>query len=263
MGAYEAALAAGQRALARNPTDAWAIHAVAHVHEMTNDVAAGERWLAAGAGSLGTSTLRVHLAWHHALYHHDRQAWERVLDLYDREVRRPAAGSVMELLDASSLLWRLTLQDVAVGDRWSRLAEAWEAHLEDACYVFNDLHAMMAFAGAARFDLAERLLATLLTTAQSACENAHIVREIGLPVAGALLAYAQGRYERTLALLAPVRDRAVISGGSHAQRDVLGLTLASAAEKAGNRAFARAMLNERLALRPRSLFNQRWMARLR
>ena len=40
-------------------------------------------------------------------------------------------------------------------------------------------------------------------------------------------------------------------------------TLLSAAEKSGQRALARALLNERLELRPRSILNQRWMERVK
>jgi hypothetical protein len=229
---------------------------------MTNEVDKGEQWLIAQARGCSASTLGVHLAWHHALYHYDARRWERVLELYDREVRRAVPGSVMELLDASSLLWRLTLQDVAVAERWQQLADAWEPRIDDAWYAFNDMHAMMAFAAAGRLDLAQRLLAVLTRTAHEPGENAAVTHDIGLPVSKALLAYTQGHYDAALRLLASVRDRAVRSGGSHAQRDVLGLTLVSAAEKAGNLAFAKAVLNERLALRPRSSFNQRWMARV-
>jgi tetratricopeptide (TPR) repeat protein len=263
MGAYDAALEAGQRAVAGDPNDAWAIHAVAHVHEMTNEVDLGEQWLAAQARGCCGSTLAVHLAWHRALYHYDARRWERVLEQYDRKVRRPAPCAVMELLDATSLLWRLALQDVDVGDRWQPLAEAWEARIDDAWYAFNDMHAMMAFAGAGRGDLAGRLIAVLSATARMDGENAAVTRAIGLPVVKAFLAYSEKRYAEATALLSPVRDRAVSSGGSHAQRDVLALTLASAAEKAGNGAHARALLNERLALRPRSLLNQQWMSRIR
>jgi tetratricopeptide (TPR) repeat protein len=261
-GAYDAALDAGLRAVARDPFDAWAIHAVAHVYEMTNAIDTGAEWLAAhAAGSVGSS-LRVHLAWHDALYHYDERRWDRILDVYDREMGRAATLGVMELVDASSLLWRLTLQDVEVGDRWQRLVEAWEPHIDDAWYAFNDVHAMMTFAGAGRFDLCECLIAALRRTAESSSENGRITREIGLPVADALFAYAARRYAQAAAGLAPLRDRAIEAGGSHAQRDVLGLTLASAAEKAGNRSQARALLNERLALRPRSTLNRQWMARV-
>ncbi len=262
MGDYDRALAVGVRALEVEPADAWAIHAVAHVHEMTNQIDAGERWLHSRAADLIGSYLAVHLSWHRALYSADQQRWDRVLEIYDAAIFRPPVGAVMELLDASSLLWRLELQDVDVGERWLQLADAWEPRIEEAWYAFNDYHAMMAFAGARRFDLAERLLATLRTTAETASDNGKVTRAVGLPVAEALLAYAQTRYRDAVRLLEPVRTRLLGAGGSHAQRDVIAQTLLAAADKGGDFARARALLHERLALRPASLLNQRWMQRV-
>jgi tetratricopeptide (TPR) repeat protein len=262
MGDYDRALAVGARALEVERTDAWAIHAVAHVHEMTNQTDAGERWLHSRAADWSPSYLAVHLSWHRALYSADQQRWDRVLEIYDAAIFRPASGAVMELLDASSLLWRLELQDVDVGERWQRLAEAWEPRIEEAWYAFNDYHAMMAFAGARRFDLAERLLATLRATAGSVSDNGSVTAAVGLPVAQALLAYAQTRYGDAVRLLEPVRTRLLRAGGSHAQRDVIAQTLLAAADKGGDLARARALLHERLALRPNSPLNQGWMQRV-
>jgi hypothetical protein len=44
-GAYDAALAAGEAAVAENAGDIWAVHAVAHVHEMTGRSRDGIAWL--------------------------------------------------------------------------------------------------------------------------------------------------------------------------------------------------------------------------
>jgi len=261
-GDYAKALDVGRRAVEREKNDAWAIHAVAHVFEMTNRVDEGEQWLSTHASDWVDSSLAVHIAWHLALYYCDRQRWDRVLDLYDSHIRRPASTAVMELLDASALLWRLKMYGVDVGNRWNILADVWEPRIEEAWYAFNDMHAMMAFAGAGRFDLARRLIGVLERTAATHTENGAVTRAIALPVSEALLAYAETRYSETVMLLGPVRTPAVRAGGSHAQRDVLAQTLLSAAEKAGQIHLARALLNERLALRPISGLNQTWMDRV-
>jgi hypothetical protein len=151
---------------------------------------------------------------------------------------------------------------VDVGNRWNILADVWEPRIEEAWYAFNDMHAMMAFAGAGRFDLARRLIGVLERTAAVHTENGAVTRAIALPVCEALLAYAETRYSEAVMLLGPVRTPAVRAGGSHAQRDVLAQTLLSAAEKAGQIQLVRALLNERLALRPISGLNQTWMERV-
>jgi tetratricopeptide (TPR) repeat protein len=261
-GDYAKALQVGRRAVEREKNDAWAIHAVAHVFEMTNRVNEGEQWLLTRASDWTGSNLAVHVGWHLALYDCDQQRWDRVLDLYDTRIRRPASTVVMELLDASALLWRLKVYGVDVGTRWQSLADAWEPRVGEAWYAFNDMHAMMAFAGAGRFELAQRLIGVLERTATTHTENGTVTRAIGLPVSKALLAYAENRFSEAVTLLEPVRTLSLRAGGSHAQRDVLAQTLLSAAEKAGQFQLARALLNERLALRPLSRLNQTWMERV-
>ena len=263
MADYARAEEAGGRAVASDPRDSWAIHAVAHVLEMTNRVADGKEWLETRAENWSPNNfLAVHNWWHLALYYFDEQRWDRVLELYDTRVRGRDSAVVMDMIDASALLWRLELHDVDVGDRWKRMAEVWEPRVDDAWYSFNDTHAMMALAGAGRTDLAQRLLAVMERTAQQATDNGIMTRSVGLPVARALLAYADGRYAEAVELLAPVKAIAARAGGSHAQRDLLAQTLTCAAEKSGRTRLARSLLNERMALKPRSGLNAAWMQRV-
>ena len=263
MADYARAEDAGRRAVASDPRDAWAIHAVAHVFEMTNRIGDGQEWLATRAEDWSPNNfLAVHNWWHLALYFLDDQRWDRVLELYDTRVRGSDSAVIMDMIDASALLWRIKLHDVDVGDRWRRLAEVWEPRIDDAWYSFNDTHAMMAFLGAGRADLAQRLLAVMERSAQQATDNGMMMRSVGLPVAKALVAYADGRYAEAVELLAPVKAIAARAGGSHAQRDLLAQTLTRAAEKSGRTRLARSLLNERVALKPRSRLNVAWMQRV-
>ncbi|MBZ0233710.1 MAG: tetratricopeptide repeat protein, partial [Deltaproteobacteria bacterium] len=74
-------------------------------------------------------------------------------------------------------------------------------------------------------------------------------------------AFADGRHAQALALLEDVRDRAHRFGGSHAQRDLLTLTLIEAALRAGRTTVARHYLAERLVQRPASGLGARLMQR--
>jgi hypothetical protein len=263
MADYGGAEEAGRRAVASDRRDAWAIHAVAHVMDMTNRVADGEDWLSSRTEDWSTDNFfAVHNWWHLALFHFDQRRWDKVLDLYDSRVRSSESTVVLDMIDASSLLWRLKIHDVDVGQRWAQIANAWEPRVDDAWYAFNDTHAMMAFAGAGRHDLAERLLATLEKSATATTDNGAMTRAVGQPVARAILAYAQQRYADCVELLLPVKAIAARAGGSHAQRDLIAQTLLSAAEKAGQSAVARALLNERLALKPNSALNRSWRERI-
>jgi tetratricopeptide (TPR) repeat protein len=263
MGDYSRAEAAGARAVAIDPRDAWAIHAVAHVLEMTNRVVDGQQWLTSRTDDWSEDNFfAVHNWWHLALFCLDQQRWDEVLSLYDTRIRGTDSAVIMDMLDASALLWRLRLHGVDVGDRWQRLVAVWEPHIEDAWYSFNDIHAMMSFVGAGRNDLAVRLLAVMERSAGQATDNGMMTRAVGLPFAKALVAHANGRYAQAVDLLMPVKAIAARAGGSHAQRDVLAQTLTCAAEKAGLRSLARSLLNERLALKPRSGLNVAWMRRV-
>jgi tetratricopeptide (TPR) repeat protein len=263
MGDYEQAEVDGRRAVASTPRNAWAIHAVAHVMEMTHRLDEGIDWFTSRQADWSNdSFFSVHNWWHLALYHLERQQWDAVLTLYDERIRGTESTVVLDMIDASALLWRLALQGVDVGDRWQPMAKVWEPLIDDAWYAFNDTHAMMAFVGAGRDDLAARLLAVMARTAQGDTDNAMMTRQVGLPVAQALSAMGQQKPQRAVELLSAVRPVAARAGGSHAQRDLLSQTLIVAAERSGNRSMARALLNERLALKPHSMLSRAWMNRV-
>ena len=75
---------------------------------------------------------------------------------------------------------------------------------------------------------------------------------IGLPATRAVAAFAQGAYAEAAALLLAARPQAGLMTGSHAQRDVLELTLIEAALRVGELSLAAALLVPRLARKPRS-----------
>ncbi|TIV59808.1 MAG: tetratricopeptide repeat protein, partial [Mesorhizobium sp.] len=59
-------------------------------------------------------------------------------------------------------------------------------------------------------------------------------------------------YDEAVRLMRPIRTIAHRFGGSHAQRDVIDLTLIEAALRAGDQALARALAAERQLARPDS-----------
>ncbi len=86
-------------------------------------------------------------------------------------------------------------------------------------------------------------------------------REVGHPLAQAIQAFGQGDYATTVRLLRPIRNIAHRFGGSHAQRDVIDLTLIEAAFRSGQTMLAAALAAERIDAKPASplarLFVQR------
>ncbi len=253
-GDYAAAEAFGLEAVELELEDAWATHAVAHVYEMRGEVAIGRDWLEDTAGGWSEDCgFAYHNWWHLALLHLDAQNPQAALKLYDERVRpRDSANVVLEMLDASALLWRLHLDGVDTGDRFTRLARVWEEKIEDGILAFNDLHAIMAFLGAGRRDLAERTLQSMRRAANGAGDNAMMTHDVGLALADGFLAFDAKRHAEAVDRLAPVRAIAQRFGGSHAQRDVISLTLLHAAINGGMRSTAEALAAERLAHKPQS-----------
>lgn len=263
-GHYGAAEEHGQRAVATNPRDVWAVHAVVHTYEMQGRVDTGVRFLTEREGDWGAGNLfTVHNWWHLALYALEAGDPQRALAIYDAQVHTDASGNVpIELLDASALLWRLHLDGIHTGERATRLAAAWaEALAGDPWYAFNDVHAVMAHVMAGDRVAAAAVVARLerYLAGAPAGTNALMTAEVGLPVARSVLAFADGRYADVIDALAPVRRTLHHFGGSHAQRDAWQRTLLEAALRSNRVELARALTAERVSARPDASYN--WLQR--
>lgn len=259
---YAKAEDTGRRALEINRRDPWAVHAVTHVMEMQGRLRDGVDWLTSREQDWSRDNgFSYHNWWHLALFNLDLGETQHVIDLYDRRIRPAPSQVPLEMVDASALLWRLHLRDVDVGARWERLADAWAPSAEHAYYAFNDAHAVMAFVGAKRMDQAQRVVESLKQRASGTDTNAMMSRDVGLPLAKALIAFENGAYANCIELLLPIRTIANRFGGSHAQRDVIHLTLTEAALRAGAQRLARALAAERTQLKPTSPFNWHLTAR--
>jgi hypothetical protein len=233
-GDYGKAEQAALRALELEPRDLRAEHTLLHVYEMLGQPAEGLRWVRDHAmrwnGEEGNEAAGGHhLWWHVALFFVALHRPQRAVAVHDLRLQQ---DSIAGLIDASALLWRLHLERFELGTRFKTLAARWAAYAEDAHCAFNDLHAMMAFAGAERWDLAQRLLAAQQRRlARPTGANRDMTRLVGYPACRALLAFGRGDYGAAEALLRSLPPVAHRIGGSHAQRDVLHLTRAAAAAR--------------------------------
>ena len=261
-GLYDRAEDAGRKALDANRRDPWAVHAVAHVMEMQGRIRDGIDFLSTRAPDWSVNNgLAYHNWWHLALHHLELAEHDRALEIFDTRIRPAETSVALEMLDASALLWRLTLRGVDVGSRWKSLAACWQPLAEDRFYAFNDAHAVMAFVGAEEWARVDNMIASLERAAQESGTNGMMSREVGLPLARAIAAFGRQDYAATIELLTPVRPRAHLFGGSHAQRDLLHVTLLEAALRAGRNTLARALAAERTELKRTSPFNWRVTAR--
>jgi hypothetical protein len=264
-GDYARAEGVGQMALDINRDDVWSIHAVVHTFEMTGRVDTGVSFLRSRQADWGSGNLfTVHNWWHYALYCLEAGLPAEALNVYDEHIHNAESlGVPLEMLDASALLWRLLLDGVDSGDRFATLADAWAGRaVAEPWYVFNDLHVVMAFAGANRRDDGHAVIDRLTQYIDRAHgTNANMTAEVGLPACRAIVAFSEGRYDDVVAELTPIRAVLHRFGGSHAQRDALQRTLLEAALRSGRHDWARALTAERLSAREASVYG--WMQRAR
>ena len=252
-GQYAEAELSGRKAVELEPRDAWAQHAVAHVMEMQGRQREGIEWMRDNTdGWSRESFFAVHNWWHLALYHLDLGEIDDVLALFDGPIYGARSRVILDMVDASAHAVAAACCAASTwataGRRWPTPGSRWRM---PAIYAFNDAHAMMAFVGAGR-----------RTSRRNACsrrrwrrcaargDNVDFTREVGQPVTLAIKAFGDGNYGETVRLLRSVRNIAHRFGGSHAQRDVLDLTLIEAALRAGQQALAAALTAERAAMRP-------------
>ena len=247
-GDYAQAELFARAALHHNPRDVWASHALAHVFEMESRIDEGMRFLVESVPNWSSSFFAVHTWWHQALYHLERAEYDAALSLYDGPIRRLRSLEWVDLIDAASLLWRLSLYGVDVGDRSATLAEDVGRVIDAPTYVFNDWHAVMAFGLAGQVDLEEHLLTE--NRRHAVGTNRAVGAGAGLALLEGFCSFAAGRFNRAVDLLTDVRSCAHAVGGSNAQRDVVDLTLIAAAARAGEHGMARQLVAERVGRRP-------------
>lgn len=251
-GFYARAEAAGRRAIELEPGNAWAQHAVAHVMTMEDRRRDGIAWMTKDStGWQHDSYFAVHNWWHLALFHLGQGETDEVLRLYDGPIYGEASDMAFDMLDAAALLWRLKLQGVDVSARFARLADVYEATAPTfGQSAFSDAHAMVAFVGAGRGEGAKAVLDAQRAALAGTGDNARMVRDVSLPLAEGYRAFGEGDYRTAIDRLRDVRNRAGRFGGSHAQRDLIDLTLIAAAKLSGDSALERALIAERANANP-------------
>lgn len=248
--------------LQAQPYDAWATHALAHVYEMATKPVEGLGFLGRTVEQWSKcNLLATHNYWHWALYHLELDEPEAAAELLENEVLRRAggeggggSGSMLDLVDASSLLYRLELLHPGAGFTTPAQAQTVyrlvEPHLADHILGFNDAHFAMAALGVPGED---GKVETLLEGLRELKNAGNVVSDHWLEVTEtllqAMLDFAREKYGEALSKLTSIKYQLVKLGGSDAQRDVFTQLTAVAAIKAGAADHCRALLYERRALK--------------
>ena len=259
---YGEAEAVGRRAVAHEPEDAWGVHAVAHVMEMQDRAAEGVAWLKAhAAGYARCNNFRAHVYWHRALFHCELDEHDEALALYDAEVHNAWTGDYRDMSNRASLLWRLEVDGVDVGDRWQDLAERARERAADHGSAFADAHYVLALG---RLGACEGLVASLRahTERKGTGDQATVSREVARPLCEAMSLVLRGRAGEAVDALAGLQRQVLRLGGSHAQRDLFEQFFIDASLRAGRTDLARAALARRLHHRPDNRWARKRFAQL-
>ncbi|MCX7289196.1 MAG: tetratricopeptide repeat protein [Rhodobacterales bacterium] len=249
-GEFARAERTGREGVTLAPDDAWGLHAVAHVHDMTGRAREGLDWLTGRESSWAhCNNFRFHVWWHRALMHLDLGEYDQALAHYDRDIRAERTDDYRDISNAASLLSRLELDGVDVGARWEELADLSENRAADGCLAFADLHYMLALCGGERDKAAADLIARMQSARPAGNEAHRIIAHPGLHIAQGLQAFASGEYSSAWMHLRAGRNDLQQIGGSHAQRDIFDRITIEAALRGGYIDAAGALLQDRMARR--------------
>ena len=220
----EEAEAFGRRALEINRHDPWAQHAVAHVMESLGQIDEGIAWMSSFTDTWENcnSMLYTHNWWHIALFYLEKGDNKKVLELYDRHIWGKAwQESSKDQVGAISLLLRLELKGINVGDRWEQIALYLMARIHEHALPFQDLHYVYALARAGKVELVNEMLFSMQAyTMKASSHHRKTWIEVALPAAKGMKAHATGDWGKAITQLSPILSRLYEIGGSHAQRDL-------------------------------------------
>lgn len=261
LGDYARAEDVSRRAAELEPFGYWPHHAVSHVLEMTGRPDEGLAWMDGRLPywSDAKCNNRVHIWWHKALFHIELGQFAEALALYDDQILGVMRPVGTQLCNATALLWRLETLGCASGDRWAYQHSLWQKQLGEMSSPFNEIHAAITALRADETAAFETVLAGMKRAAASGSELVPAYRNVAIPVTEGMACFVRQDYAGAVDHLLRAQPELWRMGGSVAQRDLVEWTLTEAAIRAGQRDVAISLTNERIALRPGSAVNQRFL----
>jgi hypothetical protein len=255
--------AAGRLALEMTEREPWAQHALAHVMLTQGRIDEGARFMEAAAPTWSglNSFMVTHNFWHLALFQLSQGRTDAVLQAYDAHCWAHDRDYSQDQVGAVSLLARLELAGVDVGNRWTDLANRIAARGPDVEQPFLSLQYLYGLARASRPE-AEILMDAFRRRAREAPPfSREVWAEIALPVAEGIVAFHTGRPDDAVRGLDRALPRLHRIGGSHAQRDLFDQIRLAALTACGRWVEVQQILEQRRANDPDGVPLNRALAR--
>ena len=213
---FEESRRLSERSLQQYPSNANAVHNLAHIAFETLDTEAGaaflEEWLERYDRR---AWFHCHLAWHLAMFELHRGRYARALEIFQRDIAG-AANPRSAMTDGPALLWRFRLDGQADPLPWRSLADL-AARVSRPGFLFGEVHAALAYASCGD----EGALARLIDGLRALDAKGHpIAGRVALPLVQGTAAFAAGDHAGSLAHFEPVLEELHRIGGSHAQWEI-------------------------------------------
>jgi hypothetical protein len=238
---------AARNALSLRRKEPWAQHALAHVMLTRGRIDEGAQFLEGVQDTwVGLNSFMItHLWWHLALFYLSQGRNHAVLDAYDRHCWGVAKSYSQDQIGAVSLLARMEVTGIDVGERWQDLGAHLAARARDTVLPFLTMQYIYGLARAGRVEAEELLEAVRQRAAKAAPAVREVWRDVALPACEGLYAHARGDFDGAWRHLGAAMPRMMEAGGSHAQRDLFEMLLLDAAIKSGRWVVAQQMLELR------------------
>ncbi len=208
-------------ALAMDPSEPWAQHALAHVFLTQGRIDEGTAFLeerSTGWKTL-TSFMDTHLWWHLALFYLARNRVSDAVSVYDQHCWTRERSFSQDQVGAVSLLVRLELAGADVEDRWTDLANWLASRQDDVSQPFLTLQYLYGLLRAHRPE-GQHLLRRIEGLSGQNLPDQRAWDLVGIPLGRGLNAYLHNENASALLSFNAALPHLQDIGGSHAQRDL-------------------------------------------
>lgn len=233
-----------RRAIEIKRKEPWAHHALAHVFLTRGQTKEARAFLEDVHDSWTNlnSFMFTHAWWHFSLVLIDQGDTDRILAFYDQNIWGVWKSYSQDQIGAVSLLSRLEMVGVDVGQRWVELGEYLATRVDDHVQPFLSMQYLYGLARAGRPE-ADAMMASIRAHARTCAPWArHAWSEVAVPACEGLLAHARGDCATAVQKMGMALPRLTEIGGSHAQRGLFEQVMLDSLIRTGRHVAAQQML---------------------